>query len=473
MAVPKYSFSEDFSIHGTWWRPGGKYRQHGNLHKSDHKIQLDLIGAFDDLEEHPLIHNFPDVDLSVIHGLTVDQTPISLLNSFYTNQKSTLSLNLPIKVTSSNICCNAVIHGAFLNSVDSECFSSCRVSFPNFDRWLNDLPFSVEADLPEFIDLKYTHPEPRIFKIDENIGDIEFKSIVSYPPIEWDEFTITNKTFITIKPIKPRSFDWFIEVCCQIERMFTLFVGSVVQFSNYELSLADNHDEATAYFRRKSIEQSPLNPFEFTCRYPDVQDWFPVFMRTWLTLPSEVQHAHRLVFTTLESPAPFMESRFLPLVQAVEVFSRSTDTKTILEKSEFRKIRDLAIDALPKRTPMKFVESLKRSFQFANEPTLRDRFHYLIKGLDPETVKLFCVNPEEFAKGIVKTRNQLVHYSDSSKGVLEGNQLHWATFKLKTMISILMLCKYGIPEANVRELIKKNHDFSSGRRVWENVPEVS
>jgi hypothetical protein len=60
MAREHYPLDQDFTIQGHWWRPGGQHRPAGELSYAVRKLELRLVGAFDDAEgEHPLKRMLP------------------------------------------------------------------------------------------------------------------------------------------------------------------------------------------------------------------------------------------------------------------------------------------------------------------------------------------------------------------------------------------------------------------------------
>lgn len=195
-------------------------------------------------------------------------------------------------------------------------------------------------------------------------------------------------------------------------------------------------------------------------------------LESWFGQSDEIRHALDLVFSSLERPGPFLETRFLPFVQGVEVFSRAVGQGKIADKSVYRPIRKRITRSIPKEAPKELRKALTRSLGYANERTLRERFAAILEGLRPETTQLFCVTPKNFVRGVVETRNHLTHYSGRSKSVLKGMQLHWATIKLQTMMKVLLLKRLGIPEPEVHSLLEKNVGLRKERRAWRQVPEL-
>jgi hypothetical protein len=409
---------------------------------------------------------------AVRNGESAKGSPITLLGSFYTRWKrgGALLAEPPVPIVSSALTCNAMVLGVHLPSTDGECFDRCSLTIPNLERWLADRPFDVDIDEAGNISVKYTRPQERRFAVPRCVGDFRFSPAVA-PPIDvWDDASIQHRTYVHIEPDAPKSFEWFVRIASETERLFTLLMGRVVQATR--TCLICNGNEADVLLPKRRIDQPEMGPVDFLTRFPEIVKWFPQMLRSWYGESDDIRHALDLVFASLQRPGWFLETRFLPFVQAVEVYSRAVNPGRIVEKREYKPIRKEPIRSIPEGTPKELRKAIVRSLGYANERTLRERFFALFKELQPQTTDLFCVDRNEFVRGIVDTRNYLTHYSCRSKPVLKGKQLHWATVKLQTMMKVLLLIRLGIPEAVVQSFLKKNYALSQERRAWREVPEV-
>ena len=475
MAREKYKTDEDFSFLGEWWDVKGTHRCTGNLAYSKNGIELELVGSFDDVTGFGF-----DRDLrkpTVIHGTSLKQTPVTLLNAFYKHYQPSGSLlsRKPAQAISSKIYANQMVFGAHIEEADDKCFNSCRYSLPNFDRWLDDRPFSFfDSEWMTQGKVEYKKPPDRCFEVPGEISSLKFESIVIPPSDPWSDARIEHETRVCIEPASPQSVDWYIQRRTEIERLFTLLFGELVHTS--ECALRNDLDfenwESFIYLRESDHNDRVMNPIDFLVRYPEIAEWFPSIVAKWFSESDEIQHALNLVFGSLFRPAPHMEERFLPFVQAVEVFSRVVAPGEFIPKEEYRKIRREIELAIPESLCDELKDSIKRSISHSNGPTLRERFHSLFSSMCSETVDLICSNPNDFVSGIVDTRNHLTHYGERKKTVLRGRGLHWATCKLQVMMKILLFLHVGVPEDVTRKIFKENHNLAKDRENWRPVPEV-
>jgi hypothetical protein len=215
-----------------------------------------------------------------------------------------------------------------------------------------------------------------------------------------------------------------------------------------------------------------MDPMDFMVRFPKIAEWFPELLKSWFCESAEIRHALDLVFSSMQRPGRFLETRFMPFVQAVEVYSRTVDQGHIVDKKVFKPIRDQLLNSIPTTTPAVLHEAIVRSLGYANDRTLRERVLRLIDGLLPKTRELFCVNPDEFAKGVVDSRNFYTHYSSDPNKALSHIALHWATIKLQTMMKVLLLKRLGIPELEIQDIVNSNYQLAQERRAWKEVPEL-
>jgi hypothetical protein len=477
MATEQYQADKDFSIEGHWSRPGGQHKPPGKLYYTEGNLELQLQGAFDDAEgPHPFVRSMPELDPKIIHGHSVKGTPVTLLSSFYTNwqqQSGTFFAKGPVPIASSTLTCNGMLFGVHLSNEDDESFTHCTLKIPNLDRWLDDRPFETKMDVLTSISVNYEMPEKRCFEI-PGCGKFCFLPTVTPPFHVWDDLTIKHRTYVVLEPETPKNFAWFVQAADHIERLFTLLFGRVAKATNNRLTFdsGDESGEAYVYLPSDRISQAVMNPIDFLTRYPKISQWFGQILNSWFTETVEIRYTLDLLFSSLQRPGKFLETRFMPFVQAIEVYSRVTNSGHIVEKAIYKPIRESVINSIPKSAPSELHEAIVKSLSYANERTLRERILALIHALEPETRALFCIDAQNFAKGVVDTRNFYTHYSSDPKKALDDLPLHWATIKLQTMMKILLLIKIGIPESEVRTIIQSNYHLNNDRRSWSELPEL-
>jgi hypothetical protein len=481
--MPREQFAQNrpFAIKGHWWRPGGSNRPAGDLEYKDGGINLHLLGALDDaVGENPFSRQPEVSDLDIVHGESADGRPVTLLRAFYTawQQGSQWLSPGPVPIVSSRLTCHVIVVGVHLASTSDTCFKACEISIPNLESWLADQPFSVTAsELGEPIKLSvsYEMPPSRTFDISAEVGAIRIKHAVTPPGIH--DGAILHRSYLSIEPTEPRTLDWFMEAVGQVERLFTLLFGHSVQTVLARLFLTSYRPEeaggdALIYTSRTHGEPRRFERSDFLMRYPQVSAAFPQMLRSWFTDSSDIRHALNLLFSSIREPGAFLETRFLPIVQATEVFARAVLTGQIVEAAEYKRIRRNIVASIPADVPERLRESIVASLAFANEPRLADRLSTLAATVDAETAKLFCNDPREYIRGIVNTRNFFTHYTSRYDRILQGIEIHWATLKLTTMLRVLILKRLGLPEPQLLEMFRVCPQATHERQSWKDLSEL-
>lgn len=479
MPREEFSQAEPFTIRGHWWRPGGSYKPSGHLEYREKRIELHLLGAFDDAVGATPLDRVPEPsEIAVIHGESTKGTLITLLGSFYKSwQPGGNFLDRgPVPITSSTLLTHRVLIGTHLPSPSEQCFTACRIRLPNLETWLADNPFRVEFSPDQSgLTVRYERPQPRVFDLGQSIGTVRIACSFRPPAAPSNDSLIEHRAYVDIEPPEPRALNWFVRTIGQIERLFSLLFGQMVQTTRVRLTAPllteDGADAVLFYGPQRHVDQRPLHRADFVFRHPDVAEWFAGALISWLTESEPIRHALNLYFSTIREPAPFIESRFLPLVQAIEVYARALAPGRIVPKAEYKKIRRELVNAIPDGISEELREAIEGSLAYANEPRLKQRFDALLNGLESETVQLFCRNRTDFVRAVVDTRNFFTHYSQRYE-VLQDRELHWATQKLRVMLDVLLLKRLGIPENVIQTSFRTNHRLAAERAAWAIVSET-
>jgi hypothetical protein len=280
-----------------------------------------------------------------------------------------------------------------------------------------------------------------------------------------------------VHPPEPKPFAWHLDVIDQVERLLTLLFGHAVQSTSIRLSRDgeshnDSRTDTSLFFSRRRLDQPALDRSDFLTSYPELESVFPRMLRAWLTEAFDIRHALNLIFSSIREPGAFLETRFLPIVQAAEVFGRAVIPGRVVSETEFRRLRRSVVKSIPKEAPREIRKAITDKLAFANELSLAQRLLALIDQLEANTVSLFCKDRNQFVRGIVDTRNFLTHYTYRYKRILQKGEMHWATVKLMGMLRILILKRLGVPEAQIQAILRRHHRVTLEIKEWENVSEL-
>ncbi|MBW3596959.1 MAG: hypothetical protein KY475_06755 [Planctomycetes bacterium] len=477
MADKKYSQYDCFTIPGHWWLPGEEKKIAGELHYQRGRLELRLFGAFHKTKGTiPFDHSPEETEVAVVHGESFSLQPITGFNAFYTSWRSAEQNFLstaPGRIGSAVLHVHAAIVGDHVLSLDDQRYTKCRIQLRNLEGWLDDRPFSTSDWSKDGWKTEYAKPAKRQFDLPPPFRSLEVVSSAQtngVPPM--NRYEVVHRANFVITPAEPRPMEWFADAVGKIERLLTLLAGKQMQTERQWLYTAGDDDGSLLYCNRSNIEQkADYGPSDFLFRYPDVAERFERILSNWVTQTEKIQHALDLYFSSLRQPGAFLETRFLPMIQALEVYARADDQQTYIDPTEYEKVRPRIEASIPHDIDKNLRAALIGKLKYGNEYSLRKRLNRLVKSMEADTVKLFCLNPGAFVGGVVDTRNYLTHYSDDRGRVLQSTDLHWATIKLRTMFSLVLLKWAGLPEALICDRARADQTLGKERRQWANTGE--
>lgn len=129
--------------------------------------------------------------------------------------------------------------------------------------------------------------------------------------------------------------------------------------------------------------------------------------------------------------------------------------------AEYEKLVNALTAAIPANISSDMRVKLGRTLEFSNEPSLSQRIKALIKPLKVP----FGKNPVGMSKSyiakIVATRNYNTHFSEGTKSAaMVSSELHWATRRIVTLLTIVLLRHIGVPSDTILEAMKVNQEFA-------------
>ncbi|WP_417379456.1 HEPN domain-containing protein [Gimesia sp.] len=479
MTKKSYLQTEHFTTKGHWWLPNTNKKVAGELSYTEGDLTLSLYGGLSEATvESPFSAKPDELEYSLIHGELEDNTAITVLKPFYTKWKpdiTTLAVRPGSKVElrSSQLGCGAIVEGAHLCSSD-ETFSKCRVEIPCLDIWLGVSPFNIDMkDLPRSISLDYSIPEDEQYKIESSDCRVSFTHAVTPPGLPLGSSpVISHHTYLEIDLLQPQTFYQILSRSSDVVDLLSVVYGGPLMPSRTMLYRPSYDEPLSVFYPRHEVESKSYDTHDFLIRYIEIKDSFPTVLRNWMNSTDNIKRASRMLISSERRPSNFIEFRFLPLVQAVEVLSNEAAHVTVIEEEEFKIIRENMLESVKNEISKELTNSIKNSLQWANGRSLRDKLRSFLGELQDDTWQLFAVDKEMFLAGVVKTRNHYTHYSTKARGrILQGRELHWGIQKLALMIRILLLVRAGVPEKVLQSAIREHFRLKQERSVWAGISE--
>lgn len=477
MGNKEYSHYDSFTVPGHWWLPGETSRIAGELHYDGGNLTLHLFGAFHKTKGDTVFDHRPDeLEVDVIHGESFSLQPITAFKAFYTSWHPTvrnLRLIGPAEVDSSILHVHAVLVGKHLLNLEDQRYVKCRIQLRNLEGWLGDFPFKTSDFTADGLMTAYARPKKREYQLPVPFNLLQIAS--SYwrsgvPPV--NRYEAVHRANVLVEPSTPRPLKWYSEVVGALQQLLTLLAGKPMQTEREWLYADKDKHGLLLYHNRHNINPpEDYGPIDFLLRLPDVENYFSKILSIWLTQCETIQHAVNIFFSSLREPGAFLESRFLPMIQALEVYARADERQTYIDPKEYAETRPRIESAIPTDIDKELRSAIVSKLQYANEYSLRTRLRQLIGTLQPETKRLFCMDDKAFIEGVIATRNYLTHYSKDSCRILKGVDLHWATVKLRTMFRLILLRWIGLPETLIRERAQADYSLERERKQWTNARE--
>lgn len=462
-----YLSMSPFNVRCDWWLPeDSNDRIAGSVGFDGKNISCSIDSWFSTvafLKMKPLT-------LDVLHGETVDGVRFSAFDLFATLRGSKVELIV-----------NSLGVGANLCSLQNQRFTSAKAFINGLDVWQRCTPISETRSPDGTLSIQCPAPTGFRMTIPERLATISFAQSMNQLG-GGRSIRIEYESYLEIIPNTPQTTEWFQKMVDESSQLFTLFLDQSTELtalrmipvkeSKDDLSIWPKVDEHVEwYWNRSNRDVEKIKKFKAIILSTDLQGSLEDVFRTWVSKTDQLKYARALLFSTLANPALFLETRFLPIIQAIEVYYKSIGSEKFIEAKEFELIKEeLQQIVESKVTENGLSHKLKTNIGHSNEKGLKERVAGLLKSLDSETQCFVCQDADTFASLLTKTRNYYTHYSSSDgKKALEGNALHWATVQAALLLKIILMKECGVSESLIREKLNQSGWHKQGMTIWAQI----
>jgi hypothetical protein len=204
-----------------------------------------------------------------------------------------------------------------------------------------------------------------------------------------------------------------------------------------------------------------LTPSSFLVSFDEVASAFDRVLSNWLRVSRDFRDALNLFFGPRYADRMYLESSFLMLAQALEVFHRTKyPATTMVPREEYKKLRNTLIKATPKQYKKLISPLLSRG----NDPFLKTRIVELVNYAGPAVTNKVGQPPDRWADDVKNTRNDLTHWNPIRKGIEPGTP---DFFDLRRQVLILMktvlLRELGFSTSECARLLRENWEYGHTR----------
>jgi hypothetical protein len=442
---------ETFELRGEFWRPQEPDdRVKGFLKYDAGRTELSLVGVFGGFAS--MI-----TETDVIVGLT-DAGYCTLTQAIRVHAVTKLAVGDGPEHSAWTA--QLLIVGASFENIDDVRFQSMSFRFEELEAWLAQVPFEqahgYEASGP-VATARHEFPpsEPIELPIHGAKLSVEFAFSTGgdlFRSLEWSR-TAAFKLVVH----EPRSFDWFMRRWAHIRALLGLLLGEAATPSSILGKLPeDEAAEFPIYFNPiGQTRERVLHPAEMVLSRDKLGDRFGDVVQEWFEKEEALSSTLVLFFGTLYFGGLPTDFQFLTLTQALETFHRRRFGGFYVSDDQYAPIETALEAAIPPSTPPDLRQALKTRMGFGNEFSQRRRFKDLLDSLDANQ-SLVGPDPIAFMGSVVDHRNYLTHYPAGEDVPMSPTQAFYASARLRTFLTLLLLAEVGISGNAAAEAVRRS-----------------
>jgi hypothetical protein len=195
---------------------------------------------------------------------------------------------------------------------------------------------------------------------------------------------------------------------------------------------------------------------QMIANFDEIAADFESIMKRWFECHERLEPVLDLHFAVLFGLVATIDSKFLFLAQALEVYhARSAlfTSRDVPADAHRERVR-----AILEKVPTEYRDWASDKLAFANQKTLAQRLSEILAFHRTEAEKL-TAGIDDFADKIRHTRNYLTHYSGEprqSGKVARGMELVKVTYALNALLKICMLKELGIRGDPIERILRKH-----------------
>jgi hypothetical protein len=455
-----------FAAAGHWWTADKAQSVAGTVHfEYDRPIRLELSGALDGSSENPLHPIFP-----IIFGLLSSNKPVTLLyGSQIALSRDTEGIGRSQTIHAGHI----LLGGHAPLGLETSC-DAVYLVFEHLGEWSSGGAWttrdsSTTEDGSTIETLTFTYPPPITFDFLNGSLILSAEGGRSSSAIEEVIQRRMRLVYLPNEPVGLASlFDPLIEA---LEQFFTFACSTAARCTGIDFT----SPEVREHYLGDEREYSPTIEYGWTNqRIPadedqpsfymmlpmrTIQDRLPEVLQGWNELRTSAIPVFDLLFLAELGPHVYVETRFLFIAQALEVYHRRRLPGIRLSKAEHRARLRAIDDAITDAELSAWVED---KLQHSNEVTFRERIEDL---LDHVGFPARSVTRAEFAEVVTNTRNYHTHFDKKLEAkAAKDNDLRRLTEEMTALGLLCLLRDLGFSEDEAYERLSGTPQVRAIRR---------
>lgn len=431
---------ENIEDTGLWWNPEAPYQNcQGTLTVSrSGKISLELSNP-----PHSLRRNGNDIP--IVHGQLKKKGQVSLfgitiMGDSFANRIQTRTFHI-----------DSLLVGQHLHSkVDEPVFADAEIEIEGLYECVGFPKIPLERDIEKnVVKIVSGNIEPKHFRISGDLSlSIKQNRYAQYSS-GGSTLTIEYTAAIGLTWMSSKSLLNIQSIIYRINSFLCLALDNPLSLTSVKVSKPNGNidqKETMAFIYQsipEKIEKSAFfHPSWFLFSYKMIENDFEKILSNYLA-ESELKIAYDLYFSATAFKHNLLETRFLLLIQGLEVFHRLTHDCKKFPEERFKKLKESLTGYCENKEEKKLIND---SLAFANECSLRMRLNQILDAF-PSIIP----SKKQFIDELVNTRNYFTHFDPRMKPKAKfGLDLWFLSNRTETLFSLCILGNLGFSEEQIQ-----------------------
>ncbi len=270
------------------------------------------------------------------------------------------------------------------------------------------------------------------------------------------EIGITQKTYFHLVSQDARELDEFISIANKLTTFLCFAINEVVYFDSVSTVFDTPHQDVRENLRSEipvdiyflnslhSKNDPEIYEHKMLFEFEKIQDRAETIINNWIKGCEQSGAVFHLYVWAQRNAYPYLETRFLSLVQGLEIYHRGISNEKEMDEAEFEQL----VENLIKQCPQGREKWLEGRLRYGNEVSLRKRITRLI-----EPFKDLFGNKgkrKKLVNRIVDTRNNLTHHHLEREDI---DDLWVLSQKMEALVQLLFLQMIGFGQEEIRSIV--------------------
>ncbi|MYB93777.1 hypothetical protein F4Y43_07925, partial [Candidatus Poribacteria bacterium] len=338
---------EEIKNYGDFWLPSAPDKRiPGILSISDGGlIELELFGVFGNIAEDPK-------QIDRIVGHVQKQGFITLDNCYSRNMFSSISTpSVRDEISKSLIDVTTAFTGVAYREGEIPRFDTFIFSVEGIDQWVGISGIKDEYQFEEHAaTISYKLPENIVLKLNNGM---ELSIVFAWKPqslLNKREAGVTQKIYLHLSSQDTHELDEFISIAQKLTTFLCFAMDQIVYMDSISATFDSSHQEieenptmhpsVDIYFRSSlhSKDDPEIYGHNMLFEFEEIRDKVETIINNWIKGCEQSDPVFHLYIWAQRDAYPYLEARFLSLVQSLEIYHRRISDEKEMEETVFEEL---------------------------------------------------------------------------------------------------------------------------------------